>query len=346
MKTLTVLYFLTICLFTSCIANDFRMNESNFNSTDKKYSFITSYKVSTPADLNISTSGGNIETSGYSTDSVVVAFIVIRKDKVLDISFDELNKIADIEIVYDKNKLQILVKKIHERNLSIGFMIKTPIQTSAQLNTSGGNISVDNLTGILNVNTSGGNVDLDKLNGQVKANTSGGNVSLSNINAECEASTSGGNIDLKNIIGKLNVSTSGGNIDVNNTKPQLNASTSGGNIDLKNVQGITDVNTSGGSINIKQTEGSVKAITSGGDIDADLTKLVEKLYLETSGGNIHAKIPSGQGLDLDISAEEINTQLVNFSGTSKKDRIKGQMNGGGVLVQLSTSGGSISLDYK
>ena len=110
--------------------------------------------------------------------------------------------------------------------------------------------------------------------------------------------------------------------------------------------GTTDVRTSGGNINLNGIEGSIKAITSGGEIDAQINKLNERLILETSGGNINATIPAGLGMDLDLSAEEINTKLSNFTGTSKRDRILGKMNGGGITVQLSTSGSSITLDYK
>ena len=47
-----------------------------------------------------------------------------------------------------------------------------------------------------------------------------------------------------------------------------------------------DVNTSGGSITLDKIAGSVKAETSGGSISANITKLSDKLDLETSGGGI------------------------------------------------------------
>src|SRR5208282_3821593 len=135
---------------------------------------------------------------------------------------------------------------------------------------------------------------------------------------------------------------SGGNIDAGDIKHGLTAHTSGGNIDVKNASGTFDVTTSGGSIGINDVSGSVKAFTSGGDISASMIRLQEKLELETDGGSIVATIPTGLGLNLDLSADQINTSLANFSGLAKKERIQGKMNGGGILVHLTTSGGSIS----
>jgi DUF4097 and DUF4098 domain-containing protein YvlB len=74
--------------------------------------------------------------------------------------------------------------------------------------------------------------------------------------------------------------------------------------------------------------------------------LTGSLQLETSGGNISANIPSGLGMDLDLSADHIDTKLQNFTGTSNKERINGQMNGGGIPVRISTYGGSIDLNYQ
>jgi hypothetical protein len=346
MKTLTALTFSMLYFLSSCIGSENYFHESNYSSSNKQNSFTLSYGISAPAELNISTCGGNIETSGIKTDSVIVEFIVSKNGKMLDITLDELNKLADIEIVYTSQKLQIDVKRTHERNLSIGFRIQTPNKTSTNLTTSGGNISVNNLLGEQSLSTSGGNIDLYELTGNIQASTSGGNVSLNKIKGNCNASTSGGNISMNKIDGKLNVSTSGGNINAADTKPELNASTSGGNINISHAVGTTDVNTSGGSIDLREIEGRMRAITSGGNISANINKLTNKLVLETSGGSIDATIPAGLGMDLDISADNIHTKLVNFTGTSKKERIEGQMNGGGILVQLSASGGNVSLDYK
>ncbi|HEY4784673.1 MAG TPA: DUF4097 family beta strand repeat-containing protein [Bacteroidales bacterium] len=346
MKTPLTLLVASFIFLSSCNGRGFTFSDKSYKSSDKEYSFMLGYKVSSPANLKISTSGGNIKTSGREGDSIEVAFVVRKKGQVLDVTLDQLKEMADVEITHGSNNLEINVKRTYERNISVGFIIKTPLKTSANLNTSGGNVSISEIEGSHTVRTSGGNIECEKITGSVDAGTSGGNVTLSNSTADFEASTSGGNISMNNITGKLHVSTSGGNIEANTIKPEITAYTSGGGIRLKNVQGPVDVKTSGGSIHLDEISGSVKATTSGGNISANITQLTTKLELETSGGSIDVTIPGGLGMDLDLSADHIDTPLKNFTGTAKKDRIKGQMNGGGIPVHLSTSGGSISLDYK
>ncbi len=342
-----IIILLTIILFTlRKDINVYRINENTYKTSETEYSFKQEYKVKSPLKLKISTSGGNISTFQGNDSTIEVSFIVKKRNQVLDVTLDQLKEIAELEINHNDTTLDIEIKRFKERRISVGFMIKTPVKSSVNLRTSGGNIQVNGITGSHTISTSGGNIELEKITGNTDASTSGGNISIINSAADFNASTSGGNITMEHIDGKLHVSTSGGNINASAIKHGLSAHTSGGNIDVTDTQGPIDVNTSGGSIGLKDISGQVKAFTSGGDITANLIQLKERLDLETSGGSVDATIPKGTGIDLDLSADQINTPLTNFTGLAKKDRIKGQMNGGGILVRLTTSGGSVTLNYK
>ena len=336
-----VLIIIGIILFA--LRNEFMGKESynyqKYKLSSNDYSFIQDYKASSPVNIEISTSGGNITANGYEGDTIEVSFIVKKRNTVLDLKLDDLKKIAEVEISQSGSNLKINIKRCYERKLSVGFIIKTPSKSSVNLSTSGGNISITGITGKHFTNTSGGNIDIDKINGEADLVTSGGNISLNNSVADIKANTSGGNITMNKIDGTLDVSTSGGNIDAGNINKGLLAHTSGGNIDVKNAQGTVDVNTSGGSITLDNLSGSVKAYTSGGDINANISQVKEKLELETTGGSINATIPDGLGLDLDLSADQIKTPLTHFSGTAKEDRIKGKINGGGIPVPSFKFGG-------
>jgi hypothetical protein len=328
------LFLLVGVAFLSCIKGN-------------EYSFKKEFKVTTPVNLKISTSGGNISTSAFDRNDVVeVSFIVKKRGQVMKISFEELQKYADVEITNDNNQLEIDVEKILEHNVSISFDIKTPGLSSCNLNTSGGNIKLSGVNGTQEVRTSGGNLTLDSITGKIDGRTSGGNISITNIKADIIAKTSGGGISLDNIEGKVEVNTSGGSIKITNSKFDVTASTSGGSIKLNDTQGKIDVSTSGGSMFLNNISGSIEAKTSGGSITADIVKLEEKLILKTSGGSIEANIPAGLGLDLNLSGDKVKTQLKGFSGNANKGKIVGQMNGGGIQVVMSTSGGDVTLNYK
>ena len=346
MKLKMLLFATGIMLFSLCMSWSIASVEKESMRKDKAFSFIQKYRVTSPLDLIISTSGGNISIVGWEDNNVEVSFIVASKGEVLDITFDQLKDYAEVEIINENSRLEINVKRTFEKRISIGFVIKTPVRSSTTLKTSGGNIDVSGITGDQTCMTSGGNVSMEGIAGKVVAKTSGGNISINNSSADFNASTSGGNISLENIDGKLDVATSGGNINAEELRNGLSARTSGGNINLAKVQGNTNVSTSGGEIKLDEMSGSVRATTSGGSIKANLISLTEKLELKTTGGSINATIPSGLGLDLDLKASNINPPPPGFVGTVKKELVKGQLNGGGILVQLSTSGGNILLKYR
>lgn len=345
MKQIITVLTASLLLLPSCIIRTTVDQALPYEIAESESSFIKEYKVKKPAGIDVFTSGGNISISGTESDIIEVAFIVSRRGRVFDMSLEQLREIADVEISNNDSSLRIRVKDIIHRGVSVGFIIKTPYETSANLNTSGGNIDVEDLIGNQSINTSGGNLYFNRLSGRIEANTSGGNIKISHSIAEFNASTSGGNININDIKGKVDVSTSGGNIEANGLEPELKAHTSGGNIHISDVKGSTSVGTSGGSISLVQLSGSASAHTSGGSINASMIELSGNLVLETSGGGIDASIPSGMGLDLDLSGDHINTKLEKFSGTAKKQRIEGQINGGGNLIRLSTSGGSVNLIY-
>jgi hypothetical protein len=317
-----------------------------FGFKDNEISFTKNFKVTTPANITISTSGGNITATGSDKDIVEVDFIVRKRGHLFQVSLEELQKLVDLEIINENDKLEISVRKSYEENISVGFNIKAPFKSSCNLNTSGGNIGIADLNGTQVVNTSGGNLDIKNITGKIEGHTSGGNVDIENSQGDVIAKTSGGNMNLKNIEGKVEAKTSGGHIKIDNSKFDVNAETSGGSIELNDVQGKIDLNTSGGHVLLDNVSGSVVAKTSGGNIKAYIVKLSEKLILQTSGGDIDAEIPSGLGLDLNLSAEKINASLDNFKGRTEKGKVVGQMNGGGIQVDLTTSGGDVNLNFK
>jgi hypothetical protein len=346
MKPIIALLIAGIMFLPSCIIRTTNEPSLPYEMTERDYSFIQEYQVKSPANLDISTSGGNITVTGSDSNTIEVAFVVSRRGRVYKMSLDELKEIASVVISNNDSGLSIKIKDMSYRNMSVGFIIKTPYETTATLNTSGGNIEVKDIIGNQKFNTSGGNLDFSRLSGKVEASTSGGNIRINHSIAEFHATTSGGNISLDDIKGKVDVYTSGGNIEAISLEPELRAHTSGGNIHISDIKGLTDVGTSGGSINLNQLSGSATANTSGGSISASMIELTGNLDLQTSGGNIDARIPSKLGLDLDISGDHIDTELQNFSGTSNKEKIRGQINGGGIPVKIYTSGGSVNLSFE
>ena len=202
----------------------------------------------------------------------------------------------------------------------------------------------------LDLETSGGGISVADLSGDVRAQTSGGSIRLGQIDGAVSAATSGGGIDLSGSSGSARLSTSGGSISVGAVVGDLEASTSGGSIDAREVQGRAKVSTSGVSIDLDGAFGAVDARTSGGSVHATLTRQPEgDCYLGTSGGNVSVAVAGDLQVNLDAAASggTVRTDIpVSALGTAGKSELKGSINGGGPLLTLRTSGGSVHLERR
>ncbi|HLX12492.1 MAG TPA: DUF4097 family beta strand repeat-containing protein [Bacteroidota bacterium] len=176
--------------------------------------------------------------------------------------------------------------------------------------------------------------------------TAGGDITLNDMNGKLDGKTSGGDLELTGISGTVDMRTSGGNVKVHNGDGDLTLRTSGGNIRGDKVTGIFDVETSGGNIDLMNVDAKLNASTSGGEIEVELVSN-KGVSLSTSGGNVRVRME--KSLAADIEAEtyggDVNCDL-EYSGKIKDGSMNGKLNGGGALIRAKTSGGDITFTSK
>ena len=278
------------------------------------------FQVGEASKLEVRTSGGNITVSSHEGNQLRVEMLVSVNGRSVDSSDAKAEKVLEdykINISQTGNMVSAVAERrsssgwlFGSNNASISFRVYVPQATSTHLNTSGGSITLEGVTGPQDIRTSGGNLMVKNVNGNMVAKTSGGTIRVENYQGDLEAKTSGGSIKMDNAKGKLLVATSGGSIKLN------------------------------------EVAGAIDAHTSGGSIQANILELNNELRLNTSGGSIDATVPAGLGLNLDLKGNRVETVLTNFDGEVEKDKIKGSINGGGIPVKLSTSGGTVNLKYQ
>ena len=326
-----------------------------FAQDDKTPFLIKSLASDAVSNVTVSTSAGGIFVTGRSGESPRIE-VYIQGNNGHDLSKEEIQKRLDedydMDISVNNHQLTATVKHKHEmenfdwhRGLSISFKIYVPHDVSTDLHTSGGGITLDDLKGNEMFSTSGGGLDLSKLTGSIHGKTSGGGINISDCGDDIDVHTSGGGIDAKNCSGTIKLNTSGGGITLNDMKGTIDVHTSGGGIDGSHIAGELIAGTSGGGIDLHDMNGSLDAHTSAGNLDAEITGLGKYLKLHTSAGSIDLKLPSGQGMNLQLSAEHINSgELKDFSGTWDKRSVNGTINGGGIPVEAHANG-SIDISF-
>lgn len=267
-------------------------------------------------NLKVETSGSSVAVTGANGNQVIVDMFVKYDGREIEMENEEVERELEnynLDISQSGNTIAVTIKKKNNtsRNnkLNLSFKIQVPEETSSDIQSSGGSISLDGLNGEQEISTSGGSIQVVNSSGSVLSESSGGSFKAENFEGNIEVESSGGSIKISRLTGDLNV------------------------------------NTSGGSVNLEEISGSITANTSGGSIRAELSNLEKSESLMTSGGSITAIVPEGLGLDLNLSGGRVNSNISNFNGEVKKDKVVGKINGGGIPVTMQSSGGSINLEF-
>ncbi len=308
-------------------------------------------------NAEVQTSGGSIAVSGVKAGEARIEVYVkpnnngdpqaLSKEEIQK----RLNEDYNMNISVSSNKVTAIARPKDKnmnwkKGLSISFKVYVPQNVSTNLSTSGGSISLINLSGSQDFSTSGGSLNVENLSGRIKGRTSGGSIHVADSKDDIDLSTSGGSIEANNCNGNIRLSTSGGSLKLSALKGNIKASTSGGSINGNTIDGELIAHTSGGSINLRDLMCSVETSTSGGHINVTIKELGKYAKISNSGGNINLQLPYNKGVNLNLSARRINTAaLDNFSGNGERSRINGKLNGGGIPVDVSAGSGTISLSF-
>ncbi|MDN5287254.1 MAG: hypothetical protein JWR38_3528 [Mucilaginibacter sp.] len=299
-------------------------------------------------EVFVNTSGGSISVSGASGEAPRVEVYVRGNNGNGELSKDEIKKRLEnyeLNVAVNGSEVHATAKSRRSFNwnnnnsLSISFKVYVPKQVATHLNTSGGSIKLDNLSGKQDFETSGGSLNIDQVAGAIHGRTSGGSIRVSNSGQNIDLETSGGSINAANCQGNIKLETSGGSLHLEALKGTINATTSGGSVQANNISGELITGTSGGSVNLSQLSCALKAYTSAGGFHAQFNTVGKYVNVDVSSGSVELQLPSKQGVNLDIRGDRINSNLAdNFNGTKEKERIQGKLNGGGSLVEVNGNG--------
>jgi hypothetical protein len=277
----------------------------------------------------------DVKTNGSNEVTIEVLRKITRGNKAIEEQF-----LLDhpVEFSQDGNTVTVVSRAKTKNNSSLWhgaqrtdgkYIITVPALFAAQLQTAGGAVSVEDLSG------------------GVKAETSGGRLGFARLHGDLNGATAGGSIEVTDCEGTLRIHTSGGAIDVERGSGSLDGATSGGTVTVKDFRGPARVHTNGGGITIANVTGKLEGATSGGSISARFSAPVsEEVQLQTSGGGVSLKVPENSAFDLDAStsAGTVHCELpVATTGKPQPSHLRGPVNGGGKPVVLRTSGGSIQI---
>jgi len=299
---------------------------------DTEGHFDRTLSVNGPVDMDVQTGSGDIVVRPGSSGQVQIHAKI--RASGWHVGGDIEQRIHDLEtnppIEQNGNTIRIGHIEDHERmrNISISYEVIVPAETKLHSASGSGNERVEGINGPADANSGSGNITLTNIGAETHARTGSGDIELSSIRGTVKASTGSGSIHATGIAGGFTGSSGSGEVRVEQNAPgDVEVGTGSGSVQVKGAKGAVRVQTGSGNIVAQgQPTGEWKLRTGSGDVDVEFpTDAAYELYAHTSSGSIHSN------------------QEMTVQGTISSRELHGKVHGGGALVELSTSSGSIHI---
>jgi DUF4097 and DUF4098 domain-containing protein YvlB len=273
--------------------------------------FQYNFNLKSGGRLSVETFNGSVEILGWEKDSVQITGTKYA-------GREELLKEIKIDAKADDNSVTVRTVRPFGRHGNMGakYSIRVPFKVELdRIVSSNGHIRVDDVQGTMRLETSNGAIRLRKVEGRLEAKTSNGAIEGDGLTGDATLHTSNGSVRLDRVFGALEAGTSNGGVHVRLGKPKPNEP--------------VRVSSSNGSVELELEEldnNEIHATTSNATITLRLpTPVKARLRASTSNGGIST--------DFDVTTH----------GTLGKNFLEGDINGGGPLIDLSTSNGTIKV---
>ena len=153
---------------------------------------------------------------------------------------------------------------------------------------------------------------------------------------------------VKNVTGALTASSKGGSLTIGNVGGDLEAHCVGGSATIGQVTGRVVSTTEGGSLSIKEAGDGMDATVTAGSVTAYFPKTPRSdCKITATAGTIELRLGESVAVSIDAawSSGGIMSDFKIASKEGKKgNSLRGDINGGGPLLTLRTTSGSIHLN--
>jgi Toastrack DUF4097 len=149
--------------------------------------------------------------------------------------------------------------------------------------------------------------------------------------------------------GSLDLHSGDGHISVTGVSGQAQIDTGDGHISVQNFSGALKGHTGDGHMSIDGTFTNLDLRSGDGHIDLAVrpgSKVTSGWLIHTSDGRVEARLPEDLAAELYAHTGDGHIQLdmpVTVSGSIERSRIRGKLNGGGPLLEITTGDGSIRI---
>lgn len=299
--------------------------------------FERTLAVTGPVELDVRTGAGSVDVRrGDGREVHVVGRIRAHRGFLgLGGGGDPEERVREIEanppIAQDGNRIRLGPTDGRElRNVSISYELVVPANTNLRAHTGSGRIEVQSVDGWVNAETGSGSLTLGRITGAVVAETGSGSIEVLGAGEGLTARTGSGSIRAQELAGPVRAESGSGRIEVSYAGA-----------------GDGDLSTGSGSVVVDGIQGALRVRTGSGGVSV-AGEPVGGWDVEAGSGGITLRLPVDAAFELDARSGSGSIRnshpMTTTSGRSERNRLQGQVRGGGARVLLSTGSGSIRID--
>jgi hypothetical protein len=294
--------------------------------------FDRTLTVSGPVDLDLQTGSGDITVRPGNAGSVEIHAKIKANDWHFGSNSSQIEAIEkNPPIQQDGNTIRIGHVEDHDllRHISISYEITTPKETKLHSTSGSGDEKIDGIAGPVETTSGSGGLHVHDIGSDVRANTGSGDVDVQNVHGSARISTGSGGLQATGIGGSLVASTGSGDVKLEQT-----------------AAGDVDVSTGSGEVTLDHIKGGARVRTGSGNIHAE-GEPTGPWKLHTGSGDVDIKLPAGAAFEvaaMTSSGSIHSDHEITMSGNLNPHELRGKVNGGGPLIELHTSSGSIRID--
>lgn len=275
-------------------------------------SFTQSLTVDGPVALEVESRSGSVEIVGKEGDDVTVrgkiraGWAANREKAEQQVRAIERN--PPVELRDGVVAVGELVSPDLLDGVSVSYEITIPARSKVTVRGSSGSQTVQGVAGPVKLNASSGSVRVREIEQDVEVDVSSGSLTVEDVGGSILADSSSGSQTFRRIAGGVTTKASSGSVKLEEIAGEVKVRSSSGSVRVHQA--------AASSVEVRATSGSIRVETareSGYDFD-----------IETSSGGID--LPSEAALTLD-----------------EKRHKKGALRGGGPLLALHASSGSVDV---
>ena len=264
------------------------------------------FAVNGASQVNLSTFDGSIEIRGWDRPEVLIE---VEKQGSDQQATDAIKVNATHEggtVTIDIPKPPGSSSTNWRRSPSARIVASIPLQSDLVVRSGDGSISVERVTGKLDLRTDDGSVKLDQTRGTLLVRTDDGSIRGEDVDGTIDARTGDGSIVLEGVVRSVRLDTEDGSVQI--TARQGSA-----------VEGDWTVTTADGSIRAELPKGF------NAEVDA-----------QSGDGRVYV-----EGLTKDAGDQSGDDD--RESRRERRQSARGSLGGGGKLLKLRTGDGSINV---